>query len=67
MGHFVLPASSWWDHYYNPLEQRIGHLRLKYQGNAEAIDQLASEAFEVDLFRRYSASYGYVFYTMRAD
>ena len=66
-GHFVLPTSSWWNTYYGPLEERIVALRRKYQHEPQACEQLASVALEIDLFRKHSDCYGYVFYTMRAN
>lgn len=65
--HFVLPSSSWWTEYYTPIEARLPRLREKYQGNAEAIAMLDSHQQEVDMYRKYSEWYGYVFYIMRAD
>lgn len=60
--HFHLPDSSWWEGYYNPLAERIAMLRKKYEGNAEAQNQLDEECAEIELFRKYSRYYGYEFY-----
>jgi len=59
---FPLPESAWWDNYYSPLEQRISQLQRKYSSNAEALQVLDMERQEIDLYRRYSKFYGYVFY-----
>jgi SAM-dependent methyltransferase len=40
-GHFTLPESAWWDHYYTPLEKRLAELRSVYAANREARDILA--------------------------
>lgn len=64
-GHFVLPESAWWEHYYTPLEQRIVMLKEKYKNNPEALKQLDFEQKEIDLYKRYSSCYGYVFYLMQ--
>ncbi|MFB3133964.1 MAG: methyltransferase domain-containing protein [Rhodothermales bacterium] len=64
LGHFPLPESAWWDHYYTPIEHRIAALRQRYQNDAEALAVLDEEQREIDLYRRYSSSYGYVFYIM---
>ena len=65
VGHFVLPAESWWKNYYTSLEARIVLLREKYQGNVEATQQLDEAQREIDLYRQYADWYGYVFYVMQ--
>lgn len=65
VGHFVLSESAWWEHYYTPLEQRILMLKEKYKNNPEALKELEFEQYEIDLYRRYSSYYGYVFYLMQ--
>ncbi len=67
LGHFVLPESAWWDHYYNPMAARITMLRQQYQGNEAAQRSLDGEEAEIELYRRYSPWYGYVFYVMARD
>lgn len=67
IAHYLLPADAWWTHYYTPLEQRINRLRSHYADNADALKVLASHQQEIDLFRRYSDYYGYVFYIGQAD
>jgi SAM-dependent methyltransferase len=66
VGHFVLPESSWWENYYTPLERRAAILRERHAGEPAAIARLDGTAREVDLFRRHSSSYGYVFYVMQS-
>ena len=63
--HFVLPPSSWWDGYYTPQIARIAMLREKYRDDAEAILLLDESQKEIDLYRKYSGWYGYVFYVMQ--
>lgn len=65
VGHFVLPKSGWWKNYYNPLLQRINILRQEYIGNKESNDRLDSTEREIELYRKYSDYYGYVFYIMK--
>ena len=62
LGHFPLPESACWDNYYTPLERRLAALRQRYHDNAEALAILNEEQVEIDLYRTYSYSYGYVFY-----
>ena len=63
--HFVLPTSAWWEGYYTPQEARIAMLRDKYRDDAEAIQLLDESQLEIDLYRKYSDWYGYVFYIMQ--
>ncbi len=55
----------WWTDYYRPMEKKLAELRLKYQGNSKA--QKLFDTFDKDLemYRKYSAWYGYGFYIMR--
>ena len=63
--HFTLPEHAWWNDYYHPLEDRIDRLKEKYKDNEEALQCLECECVEIDLYRKYSDTYGYVFYVMR--
>jgi len=62
---FVLPESAWMDNYYTPIEKKIPALRKKYEGDKKANEFLDASQEEIDIFRKYSATYGYVFYIMR--
>jgi SAM-dependent methyltransferase len=64
LGHFVLPESGWWEQYYHPMAARIAALRPHYPDNAAAQRALDGEQAEIDLYRRFAAWYGYVFYLM---
>ena len=63
--HFVLPTEAWWDNYYIHIENKLSLLKTKYQNEAEALEVIAIEEVETDLFRKYSDYYGYVFYIMQ--
>ena len=65
LGNFTLPDSAWWEAYYQPIEQRLTTMREKYAGNKPALEVLENEQREIDLFRKHSDSYGYVFYVMQ--
>ncbi|MCP4569381.1 MAG: class I SAM-dependent methyltransferase [FCB group bacterium] len=62
---FTLPDSAWWENYYIPLEKKIERFREKYATDREALEFAESSQAEIDLFREYSNSYGYVFYIMK--
>lgn len=60
--HFMLPSESWWDNYYTPLERRVSGMREKYPENAAALAEIEAIELEINIFRKYSDFYGYVFY-----
>ena len=62
---FVLPESSWWNNYYNPYEKQVSILKKKYSEDKEKISFLDMSLKEIELFRKYSKYYGYVFYIMQ--
>lgn len=61
-GHFILPESAWWDTYYGPIEKKLPSMRKKYRDQPEPLSVIEAEQMEMDLFRRYSEYYNYVFY-----
>lgn len=63
--HFALPPSAWWDDYYSPLEKRVAMLRDKHRNDAHAVELLDREQLEMDMHRKYSDWYSYVFYIMQ--
>lgn len=65
IGHQVLPEAGWWDDYYHPLEARIAELRDTYRNQPELLAELDQHQLEIELYRKYAAYYGYVFYLMR--
>lgn len=64
---FTLPESAWWEPYYRPMEDRVAELRVKYRGDESAQRLLDVRSREVEMYRKYSAWYGYVFYVMQRD
>ncbi|WP_414552047.1 class I SAM-dependent methyltransferase [Anabaena sp. CCY 0017] len=64
--YFVLPESAWWNHYYQPLEEKLQGLRKHYQDDTEALEVIDMEQLEIDLYRKYSEYYSYVFYIGQA-
>ena len=65
VAHFTLPESAWWD-YYRPIEKRVMLMKEKYKNNSNALDVLEAEIQEIDLYRRYSDYYGYVFFVAQS-
>jgi len=65
VAHFTLPESAWWD-YYRAIEKRVMLMKEKYKNNSCALEVLEAEMREIDLYRRYSDYYGYVFFVAQA-
>ena len=65
VGHFTLPESAWWD-YYGAIEKRVMQMKEKYKNNKSALEVLDLEMKEMDLYRKYSKYYGYVFFIGQA-
>jgi SAM-dependent methyltransferase len=59
---WTLPEEAWWSDYYTPLAARLS----AFEGDPALAAALAALQQEIELFRRYGASYGYVFYLLRA-
>ncbi|MBI1872885.1 MAG: class I SAM-dependent methyltransferase [Acidobacteria bacterium] len=67
IGHFPLPAAAWWDDYYGPLQQKITEFRAHHDGETDAQQLADSVQSEIDMWHKYSHSYGYDFFVMRRD
>ncbi len=65
VGSFTLPESAWWDGYNRPMEAGIERMRGKYPGNERVEELCRTMEREIDMYRRYSDYYGYVFFIMR--
>ncbi len=62
---FNLPDSAWWDDYYTPMLEQIKELKIKNANVAEAEAVYAECEMEAEMFRKYSKSYGYVFFILQ--
>jgi len=65
IGYFPLSESGWWEQYYHPLEDRLRSLRGRYAADQERLDFIESIQEEIEIYRKYSSYYGYVFYLMQ--
>lgn len=65
IGHFVLPEKSWWDNYYTPILERLPAVQAAHINDEEALKFITSEELEIEMFRKYSEYYGYVFYILQ--
>jgi len=62
--HIILPESAWWE-YYNPIINKLPYLKQKYASDKKALAVIDDEEKEIELYRKYSEFYGYVFYIMQ--
>jgi ubiquinone/menaquinone biosynthesis C-methylase UbiE len=59
---FFVPETCWTDYYYAQVPQMEESFLKKYNGNKSAEELIRSERYEVELYDKYKAYYGYVFY-----
>lgn len=64
-GHFVLPKEAWTVDYYDPMERLLAEKAREWESLPEGLSVLAEARHEIELYRRYSDSYGYAFFVMR--
>ncbi len=64
--HFALPESSWLESFYCPIEDRLRSLQDKYAADPAGSEVIESIWKEIDIYRRYSDWYGYIFYLMQS-
>ncbi|MBN2520564.1 MAG: methyltransferase domain-containing protein [Bacteroidales bacterium] len=64
LNHFIIPEQDW-HNFYNSLEKQLEIFREKYKDDLKALELINSLQYEIDLFRKYTGSYGYVFYVMQ--
>jgi len=65
LGYFPLPEDAWWEFYYEPLQNRLQKLRIKYKEDHTALALIEEEQHEIDLFTQYNHWFGSVFYIMQ--
>lgn len=63
--YFISPDSDWWKDFYFPLEERLKKLIQKHKNDMAKMALLNMVMKEIDLFRKYSSYYGYVFFIMQ--
>lgn len=59
---FILPEECWINHFYVPQELVQEKFLKKHAGNKVAEDLIANQRYEMQLYCKYKAFYGYVFY-----
>lgn len=61
---FQVPENAWWDDFYGPMEEQLKIFREKYTDNPEALGIIDSFQTEIDMYRKYSGYYGYIFFML---
>ena len=59
---FILPEKCWTENFYKPQVAAQETFLKKYAGNKTVEEFIASERHEAQLYDKYKAYYGYVFY-----
>jgi len=59
---FVLPENCWTDHFYAQQANVQEVFLKKYTGDKTAVELVANQRHEAELYKRYKKYYGYVFY-----
>lgn len=64
---FPLPASAWWDEYYQPMQERLEALQARLSDDPAAVEVVRSAQVEIDMFQRFSEHYSYAFYLVQPN
>ncbi|MFO7670111.1 MAG: class I SAM-dependent methyltransferase [Bacteroidales bacterium] len=59
---FILPENCWTEHFYDPQVEAQKIFLKKYKGNQTAEELVENQRHEAQLYSKYKAYYGYVFY-----
>lgn len=59
---FILPENCWTEHYFAPLVKAREIFLSQHAGNKAVEELMAFQQYEAELYRKYKAFYGYVFY-----
>jgi ubiquinone/menaquinone biosynthesis C-methylase UbiE len=62
---FPLPASAWWDEYYEPMLGAIESVKSRFAEDPAAGEVVAAAEAEIESFRRFGDSYTYSFFVVQ--
>ena len=65
IGHFILPEDCWIDYYYKPLQKSYKPFLERQKQSQEAMDLIASDKSEFEMYMKYRQYYSYGFYIAR--
>jgi len=63
--HFKLNRADHWNPYYKPLENQVNIYSANYKDNQNAMNIISEFQQEIDLYKKFSDYYGYVYYIMQ--
>jgi len=66
-GYFVLPESSWTDHYYTPLSSRFESFLKRHAYSDPSKKVVRDNKSEIELYMKYKEYYSYGFYIARKN
>ena len=61
---WTIPERDWWDEYLNPLQARMAALASEARRDRQLAELMAESRRAIEVYRHYSASFGYVFHTV---
>ena len=64
VGDFQIPESAWWDDFYSPMERVLTDSRVTHSDKPDALAMIDYFQTEIDMFRKYSNYYGYIFFIL---
>ncbi len=59
---WTIPEQDWWDEYLNPLQLRMAALAAEALRDRRLAELMVESRRAIEIYRRYSASFGYVFH-----
>ena len=62
---FMVSAAGWWEGYYRPLLAEMAHMQAERPDDEAVADVAAAVRAEVEVYREYGDSFGYVFLALR--
>jgi hypothetical protein len=65
IAHFTLPAPSWWQDFYRPLQQSVTAFRERHRKESDAQSLADQIQREIDMWLVYGEFYSYEFFVMR--
>lgn len=64
-GHFGLPETAWWDHFYTPLLLKVETLKQRYRADKDALYVLEEMEKETEVVKNNWGTFNYVFFVIK--
>jgi len=65
IGHFTLPRTAWWEHFYVPIKKRLDECRRAWASDGPGLEAVAEFDTEIEMFERWGHTYSYEFFVAR--